>query len=269
MTRTADVVIIGGGPAGAVTAAYLARAGHDVILVERSPAWRWRAGGVFSSPAAVRELRPAGLAPEGLARASRPIPAMRVELPDRDRTAFGLTYGAETTGETAVGFDRSVLDPALLEHAAAVGVEVRCGIPVTRVELRDHRQGASVTVGRTGPAVRDAETIGAQVIVGADGPRSIVAVEAGMVRAPRLANRVALSWHVADEPDDPSKDARMVVLPGGAYCGIAPVPGGRVNIGIVLAGGGWRTRLQRDGAAAVGRDVFTVIPRSGDAVERW
>ena len=30
----------------------------------------------------------------------------------------------------------------------------------------------------------------------------------------------------------------MVVLPDGAYCGIAPVPGGRVNIGIVLSRGG-------------------------------
>ena len=32
----------------------------------------------------------------------------------------------------------------------------------------------------------------------------------------------------------------MVVLADGAYCGIAPVPGGRVNVGIVLAGSAWR-----------------------------
>ena len=261
--RRADVVVAGGGPAGAVTAAYLARAGHEVVMIERAPAWRWRAGGVFASPAAVRELRHAGLDAETLARVARPIPAMRVELPDRDRTSFRLTYGAETTGDTAVGFDRSALDPALLAHAAAVGVDVRCGVPVAEVELPDHRHGASVTLGDGG------EVIEASVVVGADGPRSIVAREAGMVRAPQLAGRVGLSWHVEDEPDDPVKDARMVVLPGGAYCGVAPVPGGRVNIGIVLSGKAWRDRLARDGAAAVGRDAFTVIPRLGDAVERW
>ena len=263
MTTRVDVVVVGGGPAGAATAAYLARAGHEVMLVERAPAWRGRAGGVFASPAAVRELRHAGLEAETLARVARPIPAMRVELPDRDRTSFRLTYGAETTGDTSVGFDRSALDPALLEHAAAVGVDVRCGVPVTSVELPDHRHGASVTLGGDGAVYE------AAIVVGADGPRSIVAEEAGMVRPPRLADRVGLSWHVADEPGDPVKDARMVVLPGGAYCGIAPVPGGRVNIGIVLAGKGWRDRLARDGAAAVGRDAFTVIPRLGDAVERW
>ena len=42
----------------------------------------------------------------------------------------------------------------------------------------------------------------------------------------------------------------MVVLPDGAYCGIAPVPGGRVNIGIVLAGGRWRRPARPTGAAA-------------------
>ena len=62
----------------------------------------------------------------------------------------------------------------------------------------------------------------------------------------------------------------MVVLPDGAYCGLAPVPGGRVNVGIVLAGRAWRERLRRDGAAAVGQSTCsrrsrrsTTTPRRG------
>ena len=54
MTREqVEIAIVGGGPAGAVLAAWLAGAGHEVVVLERNPTWRWRAGGVFTSPAAV------------------------------------------------------------------------------------------------------------------------------------------------------------------------------------------------------------------------
>jgi flavin-dependent dehydrogenase len=266
--RAADAVVVGGGPAGAVTAIYLARAGHDVVLLERAPTYRWRAGGVFASPAAVRELRHAGLTDAVLARVARPIPAMRVELPDAARTSFRFTYGAETTNEPAVGFDRSALDPALLDHAASVGVEVRRGVGATAVGLRDHRQDSWVDAQPVGDA-RETDRVAARVVVGADGPRSIVAAAAGMVRAPQLGGRVGLTWHVTDVPGDGPREARMVVLPGRAYCGIAPVPGGRANIGIVLAGSAWRERLQADGAAAVGTAVLAAVPPIDGEPERW
>jgi flavin-dependent dehydrogenase len=139
------------------------------------------------------------------------------------------------------------------------------------VELADHRQGTHVLVddprGAAGPGGTVA--IEARVIVGADGPRSVVAAAAGMARPPRLAGRVGLSWHVADEPGDAPKRARMVVLPGGAYCGLAPVPGGRINVGIVLAGRAWRERLIRDGAAATGEHVLRSVPPLPGDPEAW
>ncbi len=257
--RRVDVLVVGGGPAGAVTAAYLARAGYEILLLERAPTWRWRAGGVFASPAAVRELRRAGMDPATLARVARSIPAMRVE--SARETSFRLTYGAERTGATAVGFDRSALDPALLALAAAAGAEVRCGVAARRVEVPGDGGRARVIV--------DGETLEARVVVGADGPRSMVAAAAGAVRSPALAHRVGLTWHLEDEPGDRPKDARMVVLDGGAYCGIAPVPGGRVNIGIVLSGRAWRDRLARDGAAATADRVLRAVPALPGETEAW
>jgi flavin-dependent dehydrogenase len=47
----------------------------------------------------------------------------------------------------------------------------------------------------------------------------------------------------------------MAVLRG-AYCGLAPVPGGRVNVGIVLADSAWRRRLAKDGAAATSAAIL-------------
>jgi flavin-dependent dehydrogenase len=218
---------------------------------------------VFASPAAVAELRDLGLAPEVLARVARPIPAMRVETPAG--TAFELAYGAEAGGERAVGFDRSALDPALLELAARSGATVLEGRAVRDVELADHRQPTHAFLEGDG----EPERIEARAIVGADGPRSIVAAEAGVAQAPRLADRVGLSWHVRSEPGDPLRAARMVVLVGGAYCGLAPVPGGRINIGIVLSGRAWLERLQADGAAATGEHVLRSVPRIPGDPEPW
>ena len=81
----ADVAIIGGGPAGAITATLLAQAGLGVVLLERQPAWNWRAGGVFSSPVTTDALRRVGLSETTLARvaatdprdAARDAPAAR------------------------------------------------------------------------------------------------------------------------------------------------------------------------------------------------
>jgi flavin-dependent dehydrogenase len=272
------VLVVGGGPAGAATAARLARAGHRVLLLERNPAWRWRAGGVFASPAAVAELRALDLPAAVLRAVARSIPAMRVETPAG--TAFELTFGTEAGGETAVGFDRSALDPALLDLARAAGADVRTGIALRDVELADHRQGTHVLVdGPAGPGGEPGEpiVIETRVLVGADGPRSMVAAAAGMARPPRLAARVGLSWHVADDPGEgrgggaggAPKAARMVVLPGGAYCGLAPVPGGRLNVGIVLAGRAWRDRLIRDGAAATGEHVLRSVPPLPGDPEAW
>jgi menaquinone-9 beta-reductase len=61
----------------------------------------------------------------------------------------------------------------------------------------------------------------------------------------------------------------MVVLPDAAYCGLAPVPGGRVNVGIVLAGRSWRERLKAEGGAAVGQAVLDAIPPIDGAREAW
>ncbi len=231
-----EVVIVGGGPAGAATAIRLARAGRDVLLLERAPAWRWRACGVFASPAAVHELQRLGLSAETIEEVALPIQAMRVEAPHAP--PFRLMYGNDGSRRvTAVGFDRDGLDEALLGLATLAGAEVRRGAAVRDVEPPVVRVGADTVERR----------IEGRLIVGADGIRSVVARSLGVARAPRLA-RTGLTYHV-QRPADWGDDARMLLIPGG-YCGLAPVPGGRLNVGIVLDGR-WRTRLRRAGAQAV------------------
>ena len=52
------------------------------------------------------------------------------------------------------------------------------------------------------------------------------------------------------------------------YVGIAPVPGGRLNIGVVL-GRSWAAPLRRDGAHAVADRILATIPPPGDDATPW
>jgi flavin-dependent dehydrogenase len=244
-----DVAVVGAGPAGAVVAALLAARGREVVVLEQAPSWRWRACGVFSSPATVAALRRIGLDEATLQRAARPIPAMRVET--AQGVDFRLTYGDDgSLVAPAVGFDRSALDPALVALARGRGAEVREGTAVRSLRLERQRARLELVGAHGG------RTLGARIVVGADGPRSVVARTAGVVRQPPLGPRVGLTFHVPDAVADPH-DARMVVL-GDTYVGLAPVPGGRINVGIVL-GGARRRALRERGADAVAADLMRTV----------
>jgi menaquinone-9 beta-reductase len=249
-----DVAIVGGGPAGASLAARLAAAGREVVVIERSPAWHWRACGVFASPATLAALRRTGLDEPTIRAVARPAPAMHVETPPG--TSFRLTYGADDGGEQAVGFDRSRLDPALLQLARDRGADVRTGSHVVGVDLPRSEMIVRGPDGATG-------LVRASVIVGADGLRSIVARSAGVARNARLGARIGLTYHLDDVDGPGSNDARMCVIRDG-YIGVAPVPNGRVNIGIVL-GTSWRHQLERLGAHALAPFLVRAIaPIDGD-----
>jgi flavin-dependent dehydrogenase len=262
--NVADVAVIGGGPAGAITASLMARRGLEVVLLERSPAWRWRACGVFTSPAAVTALRRIGISEPDLARLIRPLPAMRVET--RPGVSFRLTYGGSGSIEdSAVGIDRAGLDASLLDTARGAGVEVRVGAHVERVELAPV-QGELPAPQRLVLA-GSSEPLLARIVVGADGLRSVVSRAAGVGRRSPLGTRVGLSFHLPDPLGDRGHDARMVVIDDG-YVGLAPVPGGRVNVGIVL-GRSWSEWLRSHGATEVARGIVERLPDGDGPALAW
>jgi flavin-dependent dehydrogenase len=146
--------------------------------------------------------------------------------------------------------------------AEGAGAEVRRGSTVIGSSLAPRISSLSL---RT---ANGDETIRARVVVGADGIRSVVARTAGVVARAWFGPRVGLTWHVGDASPDTSRDARMIVLDG-AYCGLAPVPRGRVNVGVVLAGTRWRRLLAAEGAKRVATDVLARIPSADDDPGRW
>ncbi len=187
-----DVAIVGAGPAGTTLAAALARRGVEVVVLERSPSWHWRAGGVFTSPAAVAALRRAGLPAATIDAVTRPIPAMRLETPAG--TIVRLTYGADTGGPTGGRLRpiRARSGPGTA-GARCRGDGAVAGSRSTTVRLRDRTAGTPANV----------IDLGERRARRADRRRRrrhalVVARAAGVARPPRLPPRVGLTWHVVD-----------------------------------------------------------------------
>jgi flavin-dependent dehydrogenase len=98
----------------------------------------------------------------------------------------------------------------------------------------------------------------ARVIVGADGPTSVVARAAGVTRGTHWFRRGALTGHRRH----PADVARMVVG-SGWYIGIAPVPGERVNLGLVMDEAVLRRRLSDGRPETIVDEVVGELPRAG------
>ena len=182
-----EVAIVGGGPAGAALAIALASAGRDVALFERQAAPRWRASGVYSSPRTRRSLHDLGLDPSTVDGLIRTIGAMEV------RTTGGAGCRLEHQPPYACGVDRVRLERALLDRARTAGAQVHEGSPVRSVRMHP-----------TGPAELDVSLPGAgpsrwtaRTVVGADGPRSLVARAAAVDGGHRWLRRAGITVHVA------------------------------------------------------------------------
>lgn len=232
MPDSAAVAIVGGGPAGAALAIRLASAGIEVAVFERLVEPKWRACGVFSSPLTRRRLADLGLANDRISELSRPISALAL------RTTRGVACRLEYAHGYACGFDRPRLDADLLDRARAAGAQVHAGTVVQSIRYPASARGsASVTVSPTLATVGAAPRVfNARLVVGADGPASLVARTAGVVAHSAWLSRAGITFHRSD-PDALAQTQPMdgqFLFGDGWYVGVAPVPRARVNVGMVV-----------------------------------
>ena len=150
-----EVVVIGGGPGGATAALLLARAGHDVLLLERERFPRFHIGESLL-PIDLPLFERLGLDPAvGGHQFKR-----GAEFIDEHNDEFAFYSFADAlpgTPHHAWQVERAHFDAQLLELARAAGVEVRQGVEVQRVEslpcrargVRTRRATASTRRGGT------------------------------------------------------------------------------------------------------------------------
>jgi flavin-dependent dehydrogenase len=130
----ADVLVIGGGPAGCAAAIRLVDAGHDVLVLERrseaSDGHEEIASGELMAPFTQMECEELGVAFEGTWALDRTT-AVRNVHPDLTWTLHELPAGM-----TYRNVDRGGFDAALRARLRAVGGRIAWGARVTDVEIR-------------------------------------------------------------------------------------------------------------------------------------
>jgi geranylgeranyl reductase family protein len=223
-----DVVVVGAGPAGASAAYSLARAGIDVLLVDREVFPREKVCGDGLASRALAVLERMGLGdwlrgfpePELVLFSSPNGQAVRIRPERRD----GVSYGRV--------IPRLRLDEAVVERAVAAGARLLDGTKVTSLEqqkgglhLRGERNGST-----SSPQGGQIIHLNARLAIAADGGQASFTRRLGLIGRPPdlVAVRAYFEGDVGSETR-PEIHVERVIMPG--YSWIFPMGGGRANVG--------------------------------------
>jgi geranylgeranyl reductase family protein len=216
----ADVAVVGGGPAGAAAAITLARAGREVVLVDKATFPRDKCCGDGLTTGALRRLEGLGLRPETVPSWTE-VTDVWVRSPSGRTVAFPLPRHAGTYAAVA---RRVELDAALLDVARSAGVKVYDGHAL---------KGATAEGGALALDVEGIGPVAAWYAIGADGMWSTLRKSLGADDEQGYLGE----WHAFRQYfHDTGPLARRLwvwfepdLLPG--YAWSFPLPGGGANVG--------------------------------------
>ncbi len=226
-----DVIVIGGGPAGATVSTLLQRQGHRCLILEKSHFPRYHVGESLI-PDTFPTLERLGL-----------LPAMRESaFPVKRSVRFVAPSGTESEpfffSETIDGprartwqVERSEFDRLCLEHAATSGVEVRQGTRVKEVLFEDGRAVGVLAKGADGPL-----RIAAEVVVDASGAATKIGSQLGLRQpVPGLKKAAIWTYYCGARRSRGVNEGETLILtlPERGWFWYIPLPDDIVSVGIV------------------------------------
>ncbi|PIQ97935.1 MAG: geranylgeranyl reductase [Nitrospinae bacterium CG11_big_fil_rev_8_21_14_0_20_56_8] len=224
-----DAIVIGGGPAGAASALFLAERGHRVALLDQARFPRDKVCGEFISPAADPILQRLGILAQiesaspvrlrGVAVSSYETVGIAVDYPDHPGLASPVT---------SLSFPRRGFDHLLIQRARERGIEVMEGFKVTDF-IFDNNLIAGVRGRDEANASFDFRS---RMVIDAGGRNAIAVRRLGLKRPAAGGMKVAFAAHwegaAFAEPY-----CYMHISPPG-YTGTALVARGLANVVLVV-----------------------------------
>ncbi len=235
----ADVVIVGGGPAGAILGAYLARAGVDHTILDKAVHPRPHVGEsllcattrVFQEIGFLETIERGSFIRKHGALWTHFAEERPVALPFRPIPHLGIDQ------PWSWHVDRSRFDDALLRHAASQGSRVLEGAQVERVEFDDAGRAVGVLV-RDGDGRR---LVRARIVVDATGRGTLLGRQLRLMRTDSRFRQFAVhGWFEGvDRGDaDTAEWIHLHVLPGPrTWAWQIPISAGVTSVGVVCESG--------------------------------
>jgi flavin-dependent dehydrogenase len=241
--RTWEAVVVGAGPAGALLARQLTRAGVEVLLADRATFPRPKVCGCCLNAAALDVLDRVGLGTLLAKQEAIPLGRVRLSVSGRE-AALDIPRGASLCRER--------FDAALVGTAIDAGADF---LPGTAVRLLPSTEAGSRSLRlRQGNEVRTLTTL---LVLAADGlSGGLLADEPGHRVRVAPGSRVGAGVTLPDGPEEYKPGTIYMASGDGGYVGIVRLEDGRLDVATALD----PDRLRRQG---VGKAVAGILNQSG------